>query len=286
MKKLYLIVAKGKQKGLPIPIKVDLFLVGSDTSCQLRSKLPGIGTQHCALVMRDKKVFVRDLDNGKTLVNDELIPPGEEWPVHAGDRLEVGPLEFMVQFNEKMLSRKDAEEWALKSLDREAARSDAAKEGEEHIEDESGEVRAAPPPPPPDTAAAAAAEILDKLSAQRGVIKGRLRVNDHEDIRILRFNDSQLVEVSEIVFIRKELLSHLEGRNATRRVLIDFKNVIRMSSAAGEMLTEVRRRIQGSGGALALCRVRPDLQLILEALGFMAAIPHFPKKEVALTERW
>ena len=39
--KLYLIVSKGKQKGLPIPIKVDLFLMGSDSICQLRSKLLG-----------------------------------------------------------------------------------------------------------------------------------------------------------------------------------------------------------------------------------------------------
>src|SRR5204862_797039 len=97
--KLYLIVAKGKKQGLPIPITVDLFLMGSDKVCQLHSDREGIGGQHCALVTRARKVFIRDLDSGKpTLVNGSLVPPGEEWPLHAGDRLQLGPLEFTVQF--------------------------------------------------------------------------------------------------------------------------------------------------------------------------------------------
>jgi anti-anti-sigma regulatory factor len=282
--KLYLIVAKGKQKGLPIPIKVDLFLMGSDAICQLRSKLPGVAAQHCALVTRDNKVFVKDLEGDKTFVNDELMPPGEEWPIHAGDRLTVGPLEFMFQFHERALSQKDAEEWALKSLDREAARKGSDQEAFSEEEDpESGLLRA---PPPPENAASAAGQLLDKLTAQRGVVKGRLRVTDSGNIKILRFNDTFLVEEAEIAFVKKELLQNLEARSGPKRYLLDFKNVARMSSTAGEMLKEVRRRIQTLGGSLALCRVRPELQLILETIGFIPDIKHFTSKEDALTGRW
>lgn len=280
--KLYLIVAKGKQKGLPIPIKVDLFLMGSEPMCQLRSKLPGVAGQHCALVTRDNKVFIKDLEGGKTFVNDELMPAGEEWPIHAGDRLAVGPLEFMFQFNERQLSQKDAEEWALKSLDKEATRK-----GEKDNYDDDPESGILPPAPrPPENASSAAADLLDRLSAQRGVVKGRLRVTDSGNVKVLRFNDTFLVEEAEITFVKKELLTNMEGRGGPKRYLLDFKNVARMSSAAGEMLKEVRRRVQTMGGSLALCRVRPELQLILETIGFIPDIKHFESKDDALTGRW
>src|SRR5437868_11282951 len=56
--KFYLIVAKGKHKGMPIEIKVDLFLIGAKKICQLHSNKPGVGEEHCALVTRERKVFL------------------------------------------------------------------------------------------------------------------------------------------------------------------------------------------------------------------------------------
>src|SRR5438105_7961820 len=114
--KFFLIVAKGKKQGMPIPISVDLFLAGSDRMCQLRKAT--LGNKHCAFVTRDKKVFVRDMDSGKpTLVNGTAIPPGQEWPPHKGDRVTLGTLEFLIQFREQSLAKKDLEEWAVHCLD-------------------------------------------------------------------------------------------------------------------------------------------------------------------------
>ena len=59
--KFYIIVANGKKQGMPIPITVDLFLFGTAKSCQLRSKVPGVAAQHCALITKGGKVFLRDL---------------------------------------------------------------------------------------------------------------------------------------------------------------------------------------------------------------------------------
>lgn len=277
--KLSLIVAKGKHQGMPIPIKVDLFMMGSDDVCQLKSKLPEIAPQHCALITRENKVFVRDLEGAKTLINDELMPPGEEWPVHDGDRLSVGPLEFLIQFQEKELSRRDAEEWALKSLDKQVLKE--AKDEEEL--DEAG-MPVPQAPKAPDTASNAAADILDKLSAQRGVIKGRLRVSHEKDITIIRFNDVQLVEEAEITFIKKEVHNNLN--RTAMRVLLDFKNVRRMSSAGAEMILDIRRRIRTLQGNIAMCRVRPELHMILEALNVLEMVPHFTDKAQALNGRW
>src|SRR5688572_19627226 len=112
--KFYLIVSKGKHQGLPIPIEVDLFMIGGDPLCQLRSQHEMVGARHCALVNRQRKVFIRDMGSSlPTLVNNEAMPENAEWPLHAGDKIKVGPLEFVIQFREKPLSQRDLEEWAL-----------------------------------------------------------------------------------------------------------------------------------------------------------------------------
>src|SRR5205085_9114544 len=87
--KVYLIVAKGKRQGFPIQIPGDLFMLGSEPICQLRSQLPGIAPRHCVLVVKsadERKVFLRDLGSDEgTLINGSRMPPGEEWALHKGD---------------------------------------------------------------------------------------------------------------------------------------------------------------------------------------------------------
>jgi anti-anti-sigma regulatory factor len=272
---LYLILTHGKQKGLPVAVPSDLFLIGADPNCQLRSDSPGMGTQHCCIVTRDRKnVFVRDLDSGEaTFVNGELVPPAGEWPLHSGDRFSVGPLEFLVQFRETPLSQRDLEEWGLKCLD-----EDAAHSPREYEEDIFTEYR------PSYTASTAAANILDKLQAQKGIVKGRLRVGLESGIWVVRFNDVYLVAEGEIALVKKELYDHLTAPNM--KVLLDFKNVRRMSSCAVQMVLEVSDWAARSGSKLVLCRIRPDLKGVLETLRLTAALRHFNDKAAALAAPW
>ena len=69
--KFYLIVAKGTKKGMPIPITVDLFLIGSEKMCQLRAQT--LGPKHCAIVNHDNKVFIRDMGSGETTLVNESV---------------------------------------------------------------------------------------------------------------------------------------------------------------------------------------------------------------------
>jgi anti-anti-sigma regulatory factor len=275
--KLYLIVANGKHKGMPIPIKIDLFLIGSDAVCQLRSRLPGIGPKHCALVTRDAKVFLRDLGSGEeTIINGDVLPEGKEWVLHAGDRLVVGPLDFLIQYHEKQLSQRDMEEWALKCLD-------VAAEDEEEEDDNDADLVAAIKRRS-TTASDAAQSILDKLQAKRGVVKGRLRISLEGGITILRFNDVYLVDEAEIALIKKELMVNL--KKPTLRNLLDFKNVKRMSTAAAEMLVDVYKVLRERDVRLAMCRVRPELMPMIENLEILQPIPHYPDKETAIETLW
>jgi anti-anti-sigma regulatory factor len=275
--KLFLIATKGKKQGFPIPIKEDLFMIGTTKECQMRAKRAGIGAQHCCLVTRDKKkVFVRDLNSGEpTLVNGELVPPGTEWPLHAGDKLALGSLEFMVQFREKPLSQRDLEEWALKCLDVDNTMGLHEAYDDDDIFNPQNRTH---------NASSAASAIFDKLQARRGVVMGRLRIGLEAGVNVVRFNDVHLVDPAEIALVKKELYDNLNRSNL--RILLDFKNVRRMSSTAVEMVIEFHQFVRGFGNSLVLCRIRPELQGILGTLRVGESLQHFPDKRMALTTRW
>jgi len=265
--KFYLIVAKGSKQGMPIPIAIDLFLVGSDRMCQLRKE--SLGPRHCAFVTRDNKVFVRDMDSGQTtLVNGSAIAPGAEWPLHPGDRISVGPLEFMIQFREKALAKKDLEEWAVGCLD---VQKEVEDDNEEFISDKY------------KTASSAAQSMINELNAMKGEVKGRLRIGLDRGVTVIRFNDSMLVDESEIAMIKKELYDNLSKSNL--RVLLDLKNVRRLSSQAVIMLADVLRWLHHRGSAMAVCRIRPELE---SALGILEVenILVFKDKKLAFTSKW
>jgi len=275
--RFYLIVAKGKHRGLPIPITVDLFVIGTAKTCQLRAQHSQLGEQQCAFVTRGRKVFVRDLGSGlPTLVNGSELPGSEEWPLHKGDVIAVGPLEFRITFSEKQLSQRDLEEWALKTLDEDhGPRKSAFDEIDEAMEAGDREY---------NDAAAAAAAILNKQSALKGVVRGRLRIARDGTVTVVRINDVYLVEPAELAHLKKEFQENLSARNL--RVLLDLKNVRRMSSAAVSLFADLSRWLKQQGGTMALCRARPELANLMGDLQNLFNLRVYQDKEKALVAKW
>jgi anti-anti-sigma regulatory factor len=274
--KFYLIVARGKKRGMPIPIEIDLFLVGSANMCQLRAEHEDIGGQHCAFAVRGTKVFLRDLGSGKaTQINGEVMPSSEEWPLHKGDKVAVGPLQFMVNFREKQLSQRDLEEWALKQLDEDHGPKLSALEELEAVNTAAVD-RA--------DAASVANAIIGRLNAQKGVLRGRLRISQDGSVTLVRIQDVFLVDDAELVHLRKELHDNLGHPNL--RVLIDFKNVRRMSTAAAELFAEMVEWLRRTGGTLAMCRLRPELRGMMQGMQSVYGFRIFPDKDAALKQRW
>jgi len=93
MKVNLIVTATGPNQGRAIPITGAKFVIGRDPECNLRPASQAVSKQHCAILIRDDKVFVLDLSstNG-TLVNDVAVSGEQE--VANGDRLKIGPLEF------------------------------------------------------------------------------------------------------------------------------------------------------------------------------------------------
>jgi pSer/pThr/pTyr-binding forkhead associated (FHA) protein len=95
--KVTLVVASGVHQGKAIPILGPQFLIGRDPQCHLRPASQAVSKQHCAVIIRDGKVYVQDFGstNG-TLVNDVPVQ-NEERPVANNDSLKIGPLDFTVR---------------------------------------------------------------------------------------------------------------------------------------------------------------------------------------------
>jgi pSer/pThr/pTyr-binding forkhead associated (FHA) protein len=92
-----LIVVHGKNAGQEVPVPGPKFFIGRAEDCDLKPQSDEISRHHCALVVEDGYVAVRDLGskNG-TFVNEQRVKPDAE--LKSGDHLKVGPLEFEVQF--------------------------------------------------------------------------------------------------------------------------------------------------------------------------------------------
>jgi anti-anti-sigma factor len=249
MKLRLVVLSPGKWQGRTIPIARSPFLIGRDKTCQLRPASSMISQRHCALVVRDSRVFVRDLGstNG-TFLNDECIR--DEYELRHGDWLRLGPLDFDV-----------------------------------HIET-SPPVNQATPLPPTRAALRAANEenvaavlLSDqegtpgKAADSEGIPVGRttadlsirppLEWEDLGDAIEVRFTDRKILDDHKILVIGEQLRYLGEG-SGHRNVVVNLANVRTMSSAMVDQLVTFARRVKSAGGRLVLCHIDPAIYPVFQ----------------------
>ena len=90
------VLSEGKVKGKEIAVRTFPFIIGRDPQCQLRPASALVSKRHCAVLVRDNKVFIHDFQstNG-TFVNGRQIMGDIE--IRHDDQLTVGPLNFAVR---------------------------------------------------------------------------------------------------------------------------------------------------------------------------------------------
>ena len=86
-------VLSGKNSGKEISVPVKRFLIGRADDCHLRPKSDAISRNHCAILVGDEEVVIRDLNsrngtllNGKPVKGDQVLA--------TGDVLKIGKIEF------------------------------------------------------------------------------------------------------------------------------------------------------------------------------------------------
>ncbi len=95
MKISLMVQSTGAASGKSLPITTPQFIIGRDPQCNLRPASVMISKRHCAVLVKNDQVFLRDFDstNG-TFLNDK--PVKGEVALSDGDILKVGPLAFKV----------------------------------------------------------------------------------------------------------------------------------------------------------------------------------------------
>jgi pSer/pThr/pTyr-binding forkhead associated (FHA) protein len=95
MKVSLMVLSAGSAAGKSLPVNAAQFIIGRDPECNLRPASAMISKRHCAVLVKNGTVSLRDFGstNG-TFVNDE--PVKGEVPLKNGDLLKVGPLSFKV----------------------------------------------------------------------------------------------------------------------------------------------------------------------------------------------
>jgi hypothetical protein len=73
---------------------------------------------------------------------------------------------------------------------------------------------------------------------------------------------------------------------ANLRVLLDFKNISRLSTAGVTLGEKISTWLKPWGSTLARCRLQQEVQGILKTLRFAHAVPIFRDKKAALAADW
>lgn len=83
-------------------------LIGRSSDCNLRVGSVGVSRQHCRILLRESRVFVRDLKSANgTFIDGKRIPPEKDIMLQSGDRLSIGPVEFVVRTEAKQAAKPD-----------------------------------------------------------------------------------------------------------------------------------------------------------------------------------
>ena len=91
--------------GVNTPVCVQLlvnkpdFVLGKSESCDgILSYSDEISREHCRILWRDGNYYLMDLNStNSTWLNEEMLTPGQEYPLHAGDRLRLCASTFVVE---------------------------------------------------------------------------------------------------------------------------------------------------------------------------------------------
>ena len=212
---------------------------------------------------------MEDLDSPHgTVVNHQLVTTTE---LHDGDRLRIGPVRFLVAI--------------LSGAVRIAAPPKVKGEDLPPMPVGSfGVMDSAPDSPATQIARA----LLDQMTHKK--VHGKdfvhLRVGESEGITLVELvaKGKAFVEEQEIARLESELSTLIVDGH--ERLVVNLKNIDRLSGAAITALMEAHRLAMSRGGRLKLCKARPLVNEMLHAVGAHKRLDVFVDEWNAVASDW
>lgn len=96
------------------------------------------------------------------------------------------------------------------------------------------------------------------------VPNARIRVDDADDARVVRFLDRQLFDDRTVREVADQLLGALPSAGDRPRLVLDFSGVDSVSSAMLGKLILLQRRVESAGGRLRLCDVGEAVRSVMK----------------------
>ncbi|HWG43265.1 MAG TPA: STAS domain-containing protein [Gemmataceae bacterium] len=91
----------------------------------------------------------------------------------------------------------------------------------------------------------------------------RLEVEHIGDVTVVNFVDKKILDEQTIQVIGDQLFGLVETEGL-RKLLLNFSNVVYLSSAALGKLITLNKKLQGVGGRLILCNIDPQIHEVFE----------------------
>jgi anti-sigma B factor antagonist len=92
-----------------------------------------------------------------------------------------------------------------------------------------------------------------------------LRVEQADDITVVRFTTSQVLGEGPCEAVRKQLFGLVDD-GGRRKLLLDLTGVERLDSDVVAKLIWLDKRVKAAGGRLALCHLTPALSAVFQTL--------------------
>ena len=91
----------------------------------------------------------------------------------------------------------------------------------------------------------------------------RLEVEPIGDVTVVNFIDRKILDEQNIQIIGEQLFSLVEVERV-KKMLLNFRNVEYLSSAALGKLITLNKKMQTAGGKLVLCNIDPQIYEVFE----------------------
>jgi len=88
--------------------------------------------------------------------------------------------------------------------------------------------------------------------------RSHLTIRDSDGVTVVQFSDRKILEELSIAEIGEEFAKLIDGRSAMK-LLVSFKNVDHLSSAALGMLITLNKRVSEAKGKLRLSDISPQI---------------------------